>query len=76
VAASPGTAEREPLFQESQTALARSGVRMYLNMGLVQDSRYFRNEWLYKNLEETAATGRRGAPGDAVGPVSGRAAFY
>jgi len=45
----------EPLFQESQTALARSGdVWMYLNMGLIQDSRYFRNEWLYKNLEETA----------------------
>ena len=26
---------------------------MYLNMGLVQESRYFRNEWLYRNLDET-----------------------
>jgi hypothetical protein len=55
VAASRERLSAEPLFQESQTALARSGdVWMYLNMGLVQDSRYFRNEWLYKNLEETA----------------------
>ncbi|HEU0004874.1 MAG TPA: hypothetical protein VFS12_02680, partial [Terriglobia bacterium] len=55
VAASRERLNAEPLFQESQTALARSGdVWMYLNMGLVQDSRYFRNEWLYKNLEETA----------------------
>jgi hypothetical protein len=55
VAASRERLSAEPLFQESHTALARSGdVWMYLNMGLVQDSRYFRNEWLYKNLEETA----------------------
>jgi len=55
VAASRERLSAEPLFQESQTALARSGdVWMYLNMRLVQDSRYFRNEWLYKNLEETA----------------------
>jgi hypothetical protein len=54
VAASRERLSAEPLFQESQTALARSSdVWMYLNMGLVQDSRYFRNEWLYKNLEET-----------------------
>jgi hypothetical protein len=45
----------EMLFQESQTALGRnSDVWMYLNMGLVQESRYFRNEWLYRNFEETA----------------------
>gem|GEM_PF-4597704 len=55
VAASRERLSAEPLFQESQTALTRSGdVWMYLNMALVQDSRYFRNEWLYKNLEETA----------------------
>jgi len=55
VAASRERLSAEPLFQESQTALARRGdVWMYLNMGLVQASRYFRNEWLYKNLEETA----------------------
>jgi hypothetical protein len=55
VAASRDRLSAEPLFQESQTALARSGdVWMYLNMGLVQDSRYFRNEWLYNNREETA----------------------
>jgi len=55
VAASRERLSSEPLFQESQTAPARgSDVWMYLNMGLVQDSRYFRNEWLYKNLEETA----------------------
>jgi hypothetical protein len=54
VAASRERLSAEPLFQESQTALARSGdIWMYLNMGLVQASRYFRNEWLYKNLEET-----------------------
>jgi hypothetical protein len=55
VAASRDRLSADPLFQESQTALARSGdVWMYLNMGLVQDSRYFRNEWLYNNREETA----------------------
>jgi hypothetical protein len=55
VAASLERLSAEPLFQESQTALTRGGdVWMFLNMGLVQDSRYFRNEWLYKNLEETA----------------------
>ena len=55
VATSRERLSAEPLFQETQTALARSGdVWMYLNMGLVQDSRYFRNEWLYQNLEETA----------------------
>ena len=54
VASSRERLSAEPLFQESQTALARSGdVWMYLNMGLVQESRYFRNEWLYRNLEET-----------------------
>jgi hypothetical protein len=54
VAASRERLSAEPLFQESQTALDRRGdVWMYLNMGLVQASRYFRNEWLYKNLEET-----------------------
>jgi len=55
VASSRERLSTEPLFQESQTALAPSGdIWMYLNMGLVQDSRYFRNEWLYRNLEETA----------------------
>ncbi|MCI0418158.1 MAG: hypothetical protein L0312_02875 [Acidobacteria bacterium] len=55
VASSRERLSAEPLFQESQAALARSGdLWMYLNMGLVQDSRYFRNEWLYENLEETA----------------------
>ena len=55
VAASRERLSAEPLFQEGQAALARNGdVWMYLNMGLVQDSRYFRNEWLYKNLPETA----------------------
>ena len=54
VASSRERLSAEPLFQESQTALARSGdVWMYLNMGLVQESRYFRNEWLYRNLDET-----------------------
>ncbi len=54
VASSRERLSTEPLFQESQTALARSGdVWMYLNMGLVQESRYFRNEWLYRNLDET-----------------------
>lgn len=55
VAASQERLSAEPLFQESQAALTRSGdVWMYLNMGLVQESRYFRNEWVYRNLEETA----------------------
>ena len=55
VASSRERLSAEPLFQESQTALAgRGDIWMYLNMGLVQDSRYFRNEWLYRNLEETA----------------------
>lgn len=45
----------EPLFQESQAALPRSAdLWMFLNMGLVQSSRYFRNEWLYQNFDETA----------------------
>lgn len=49
VAASRDRLSAEPLFQESQTALGRSSdVWMYLNMGLVQESRYFRNEWLYR----------------------------
>jgi hypothetical protein len=54
VAASRERLSAELLFQESQAALARGGgVWMFLNMGLVQESRYFRNEWLYKNQEET-----------------------
>jgi len=56
--ASPSSTDRlllEPLFQETQRALARAGdVWMYLNMTLVRTSRYFRNEWLYGNIDEMA----------------------
>jgi len=55
IAASRDRLSAEPLFQESQTALARNGdLWMYLNMGIIQESRYFRNEWLYRNLDEMA----------------------
>ncbi len=55
VAASRDRLSAEPLFQETQAALPRGeDVWVYLNMGLVQASRYFRNEWLHENFNETS----------------------
>ena len=55
VASSREGLSAEPLFQESQAALARSAdLWMFLNMSLIQSSRSFRNEWLYQNFEETS----------------------
>jgi hypothetical protein len=55
VIASQERLSAERLFQETQASLPRGqDLWMYINMGLVQDSRYFRNEWLYKNFKETA----------------------
>ena len=48
-----GGLNAEPIFQEAQTVLSRGGdLWMFLNMSLVKNSRYFRNEWLYGNLKE------------------------
>lgn len=54
-AASQDRLSAEPLFREALAALPRNqDVWMYLNMGLVQTSRNFRNEWLHGNFNETS----------------------